>query len=281
MCLGFHFWRLERGGLCLVDMWVRRGCLVERLRGTSAVIRCSSLIMLADPLSCITVGSLHLSFAGLGLIFFSPSDLLKQIPSGVGRGFSWGRTKQVMAYPTPSLRPITKDEFLSAGLNHTEKWWEEDSRSYQQRERYRLYPYPDAERPGAVRGANDVEADMLANAKDDGWAIQPATSEVRRRAAVERGVRPYFHGGVISALCIDLKCVFPSALRSFDLNLASLTEQLPIYSLFLSIVGRIRRRNIVKRIQSVNLQTKRHRMSLVSIGVTPRSKSFSGLPMIC
>src|SRR5258707_6411348 len=96
MCLGFHFWRLERGGLCLVDMWVRRGCLVERLRGTSAVIRCSSLIMLADLLSCITVRSLHLFFAGLGLnFFFFPSDLLKQIPSGVGRGFSWGRTKQV------------------------------------------------------------------------------------------------------------------------------------------------------------------------------------------
>jgi alpha 1,2-mannosyltransferase len=140
-------------------------------------------------------------FDNAGRPAFVHYNLLKQIPSGVGRGFSWGRTKQVTAFPDPPLRPITKAEFLEAGLNNTEKWWEPDSVPYRQETRYALAPYPDP----VIRDGDDVEADMLANAKDDGRAIQPASSEVRRRAAYERGVRPFFHGGSISALCIDLK----------------------------------------------------------------------------
>lgn len=47
---------------------------------------------------------------------------------------------------------------------------------------------------------------MLANADPiTGWAIQPATEEVRKRAVLERGLRPYFHGGGNSAFCIDVK----------------------------------------------------------------------------
>lgn len=64
--------------------------------------------------------------------------------------------------------------------------------------------------PDGLRGADDVEADMLANVHDDGRGIQPASIDVRRRASVERGLRPFFHGGVISALCIDLNWVDPS-----------------------------------------------------------------------
>ena len=158
-------------------------------------------------------------------------NLLKQIPSGVGRGYSWGRTKQVQAtdweYAGPGgahdppllLKPISKAEFEEEGLKKTERFWEKNSHPGRERERYRLYPYPDPDPASlpdpkmkgetSLRGADDVEADMLANAGDDGRAIMPATEEVRRRAAVERGLRPYFHGGVISALCIDIKCVSP------------------------------------------------------------------------
>lgn len=51
---------------------------------------------------------------------------------------------------------------------------------------------------------------MLANADPlTGWAIQPATEEVRKRAVLERGLRPYFHGGGNSAFCIDVKWVDP------------------------------------------------------------------------
>jgi len=118
-------------------------------------------------------------------------NLLKQIPSGVYRHFSWGRTKQVIGFPKPQLRPAVVVEENTLDLVP---------------QRLRDAPYPDP----ALRGADDVEADMLANADDDGWAIYPGSEEVRRRAALERGVRPYFHGGVISALCIDLKWEDPT-----------------------------------------------------------------------
>ncbi|KAF8577363.1 glycosyltransferase family 71 protein [Ramaria rubella] len=109
-------------------------------------------------------------------------NLLKQIPSGVNRGFSWGRTKQVVSFPEPPARESNGSNTDTIPL------------------RLRESPYPDR----VTRGADDVEADMLANADDDGWAIYPGDDEVRRRAALERGIRPFFHGGVYSALCIDL-----------------------------------------------------------------------------
>jgi alpha 1,2-mannosyltransferase len=53
---------------------------------------------------------------------------------------------------------------------------------------------------------DDVDCDMLANAKDDGTALSPASNyRVRRRAAMEKGVRAFFHGGQWSALCIDYR----------------------------------------------------------------------------
>lgn len=42
-----------------------------------------------------------------------------------------------------------------------------------------------------------VEADMLANAQLDGTAIMPAPEMVRRRAALELGLRPFLHGGCV------------------------------------------------------------------------------------
>lgn len=45
-----------------------------------------------------------------------------------------------------------------------------------------------------IRGFGDVDVDMLADANDLGWARAPATVEVRRRAATERGARINFHG---------------------------------------------------------------------------------------
>ena len=113
-------------------------------------------------------------------------NLLKQIPSGVYRGFSWGRTKQVIPYPHPAA-PATIANSKSGNKDTMPK-------------RLRDAPYPDH----VTRGADDVDADMLANADDDGWTIHPGSEEVRRRAALERGIRPFFHGGVYSALCIDL-----------------------------------------------------------------------------
>lgn len=46
---------------------------------------------------------------------------------------------------------------------------------------------------------------MLANAQNDGIAISPAPLPVRRRAVLEKGLRPFFHGGWMSALCIDMR----------------------------------------------------------------------------
>lgn len=40
-----------------------------------------------------------------------------------------------------------------------------------------------------------IEADMLANAQLDGTAIMPAPESVRRRAALELGLKPFMHGG--------------------------------------------------------------------------------------
>jgi alpha 1,2-mannosyltransferase len=110
-------------------------------------------------------------------------NLLKQIPSGVFLGFTWGRTKQLTAFPSNA----------SLQWNNTEM-----GRSHMS--------YPDP----VVRGADDVEADMLANADDEGWTIYPGTDEVRRRAALERGIRPFFHGGGNSAFCIDMNWADPA-----------------------------------------------------------------------
>lgn len=96
-------------------------------------------------------------------------NLLKQIPSGVGKGFSWGRMKRFPMF----------DDFPPSGAT--------------------------ARLGGGVLddglgGSGDVDCDMLADANEEGVARVKAPEEVMRRAARERGVKVVYHGGVTSAL---------------------------------------------------------------------------------
>lgn len=50
-----------------------------------------------------------------------------------------------------------------------------------------------------------VEADMLANADETGRAILEAPAPVQRRAALERGLQPFLHGGGNTAICADMR----------------------------------------------------------------------------
>ncbi|KAK4688144.1 alpha 1,2-mannosyltransferase, partial [Tremellales sp. Uapishka_1] len=108
-------------------------------------------------------------------------NLLKQIPSGVGRGFSWGRTKQLPLFNTFPADPSTArlGEPTEAPV--------------------------DNDRPGL----GDIDCDMLADADEHGVARSPAQEMVMRRAVRERGVKVKYHGGWISALCIDLEYIDP------------------------------------------------------------------------
>ncbi|GAA5821126.1 hypothetical protein JCM11251_001976 [Rhodosporidiobolus azoricus] len=114
----------------------------------------------------------------LGKPLFVHANLLKQIPSGIGKGFAWGRHRQVRT-PSSSLS--------LQGIDTTTSLAREDED-----------PMTD----------DDVECDMLANAGNDGIALKqvedgPKGWRVRRRAVMEKGMRAGFHGGWISALCID------------------------------------------------------------------------------
>jgi hypothetical protein len=111
-------------------------------------------------------------FDAYGDPLFVHYNLMKQIPSGIGRGFSWGRMKQMPlfnAFP-PERKHAHANEL----------------------------PYSDHDL--ALPGLGNVDADMLADADDQGYARAPAREEIRRRAARERGVKANFHGGWISAL---------------------------------------------------------------------------------
>lgn len=99
-------------------------------------------------------------------------NLLKQIPSGIGRGFSWGRTKQMPLFNTFPATPAT------ARLGEPEEKPEDDDRP----------------------GLGDVDCDMLADADEYGVARAPAKEMIMRRAARERGIKAKYHGGWISAL---------------------------------------------------------------------------------
>ena len=82
-------------------------------------------------------------------------NLPKQIPSGIFLEFTWGHTKQVAAYPTPpSPAPVAM-----VAWNITP-------------ETVVLYPDP------VICGADNVEADMLANADDNRWTIYLGSDEV-------------------------------------------------------------------------------------------------------
>jgi hypothetical protein len=96
-------------------------------------------------------------------------NLLKQIPSGVRKGFSWGRMKRLPMFDDYPASPSTArlgGEMTDDGLG----------------------------------GGGDVDCDMLADADENGLARATAPEEVMRRAARERGVKVVYHGGVTSAL---------------------------------------------------------------------------------
>ncbi|GAA5911619.1 hypothetical protein JCM5296_001615 [Sporobolomyces johnsonii] len=113
----------------------------------------------------------------LGKPMFVHANLLKQIPSGVGRGFAWGRHRQLRTQPSTLTLQTSYETSLEL----------------------------EAEDPLTD---DDVDADMLANAGNDGIALGEVPEgqrgwRTRRRAAMEKGVRAQFHGGWVSALCID------------------------------------------------------------------------------
>lgn len=96
-------------------------------------------------------------------------NLLKQIPSGVRKGFSWGRMKRFPMFNDYPASPAT------ARLGGTEM-------------------------DDGLSGSGDVDCDMLADADEEGVGRSPAPENVMRRAARERGVKVVYHGGVTSAL---------------------------------------------------------------------------------
>ncbi|EIM82059.1 uncharacterized protein STEHIDRAFT_171646 [Stereum hirsutum FP-91666 SS1] len=159
-----------------------------------------------------------------GKPLFVHYNLMKQMPSGLGRGRSWGRTKQVRAYPSvPAESTTVKLSELPSPSDHTNDDPSANSPSSPSTQHdtrqwvpltYFQHPYPQSLSRDHEKlhlfNSTEVEADMLANADPlTGWAIQPATEEVRKRAVLERGLRPYFHGGGNSAFCIDVKWVDP------------------------------------------------------------------------
>lgn len=99
-------------------------------------------------------------------------NLLKQIPSGVGRGYSWGKTKQLPLFNLWPAEPSTA----------------------------RLGEPVDRPVDDGRRGLGDIDCDMLADADEFGRARAEAKEMIMRRAARERGVKVRYHGGWISAL---------------------------------------------------------------------------------
>jgi hypothetical protein len=95
-------------------------------------------------------------------------NLLKQIPSGVRKGFSWGRMKRLPMFDDYPASPAT------SRLN--------------------------GQSVGNGVADGNVDCDMLADANEYGVARAPASEEVMRRAARERGLKVIYHGGVTSAL---------------------------------------------------------------------------------
>ena len=99
---------------------------------------------------------------------FVHANLIKQIPSGIGKGYAWGKTRSVSDFPT--------EKTLG---NHRE-------------------PQPAIREDFDRQPVDlDIDIDMLANADDEGVAVRPAPPAVRRRAALERGIKGFFHGGFV------------------------------------------------------------------------------------
>ncbi|GAA5992174.1 hypothetical protein JCM11641_007787 [Rhodosporidiobolus odoratus] len=143
----------------------------------------------------------------LGKPLFVHANLLKQIPSGVGKGYAWGRHRQLRTPPSSlSLQDV------------------EAATSFQLEEED---PMTD----------DDVDCDMLANAGNDGFALGavpdgPPGWRIRRRAVMEKGVRAGFHGGWVSALCIGTL----AAVSSSPLLFPFLLVHLGSFNLFLPVL---------------------------------------------
>ncbi|KAL7416020.1 mannosyltransferase putative-domain-containing protein [Mrakia frigida] len=135
-------------------------------------------------------GLTMMQYDHLGAPLFVHYNLLKQVGGGIYRGFSWGRTKQFPLFLAAKHDPQPNSTIF-----------EERMKAIAQ----------DAEDPDfkdeleKVRGYGDTDCDMLADADDLGRARAPASEEIRRRAATERGSRAFFHGGWSSAFCVDAR----------------------------------------------------------------------------
>ena len=114
-------------------------------------------------------GNTMLQHDAYGEPMFVHYNLLKQIPSGVRKGFSWGRMKRLPMFDDYPALPSTAR--LGGKLNDD-----------------------------GLGGGGDVDCDMLADADEAGVTRASAPEEVMRRAARERGVKVVYHGGVTSAL---------------------------------------------------------------------------------
>jgi alpha 1,2-mannosyltransferase len=114
-------------------------------------------------------GHTMLQHDAYGEPMFIHYNLLKQIPSGVRKGFSWGRMKRFPMFDDYPASPAT------ARLG---------GRSVDD----------------GMGGGGDVDCDMLADADEEGVGRSKAPEVVMRRAARERGVKVVYHGGVTSAL---------------------------------------------------------------------------------
>ncbi|GEM10957.1 alpha 1,2-mannosyltransferase, glycosyltransferase family 71 protein [Rhodotorula toruloides] len=119
----------------------------------------------------------------LGKPLFVHANLLKQISSGVGKGFAWGRHRQLRTPPSSlSLqgRPLTPSHKLELEEPLTD---------------------------------DDVDCDMVADVGYDGFPVRgrervkghPQEARIRRRAVWEKGIRAGFKRGGMFALCIDIR----------------------------------------------------------------------------
>ncbi|EJT50851.1 hypothetical protein A1Q1_07959 [Trichosporon asahii var. asahii CBS 2479] len=128
-----------------------------------------------------------------GMPAFVHYNLLKHVPSGVGRGFSWGRQKQMPLFDSWPA----KDGETREGMPATEPEKKEDDRW------------------------GDIDCDMLADADDYGTARAPAPERTRRRAARERGAKAFVHGGSNSAFCIGLESRAPRSPATIEADRAA------------------------------------------------------------
>ncbi|KAL7412567.1 mannosyltransferase putative-domain-containing protein [Mrakia frigida] len=137
-------------------------------------------------------GLTMMQYDHLGAPLFVHYNLLKQAQEGtVHEGFSWGRTKRFplfLAAKHDSQQPNSTlfiEKMRTSAQDVEDLDFEDDF--------------------GRERGFGDVDCDMLADSDDEGHARAPATEEVRRRAATERGSRAFFHCDEPGLCCVNTR----------------------------------------------------------------------------